>query len=305
MFSLGQPHVLGVILGLGAAIMNALQSICIRKGTDTGRANHGVLVVMLTNVVILGPAVLLYYYPEYHITPTAVLSFAAAGLLGTMLGRAFMYTSIEQIGVSRTVPVVAGNALVATILGVIFLGESFTIRHGMGIVLIVLGVATIAWETSQETDAVVSRSKTIFALALPIGAAVAYGAEPIFANYGFAAGMPAAIGLVFKTVAATIGFTGYLAWRRVLPGPAVFRAPNTRWFILAGLANTLFLLGYYGALSIGTVNVVVPLVTTNTLWAVLLSAVAMPDRLETVTWRLWTAAIVVVTGVILVTLTGA
>lgn len=302
MINLDHPHAFGVILGLGAAIVNALQSIFIRKGTDTGRANQGVLVVMLINVAILGPAVLIYYYPEYHITLTAVVSFAGAGLLGTMLGRALMYTSIERIGVSRTVPVVSGNALVATLLGVVFLDESLTYRHGIGIVLIVLGVATIAWVTSQDADIVVSRSKSLLALTLPIGAAVAYGAEPIFANGGFAAGTPPAVGLVFKTVAATIGFMGYLAWRRILPSLSTFHATNMRWFILAGLANTLFLLGYYSALSIGSVNVVVPLITTNTLWAVLLSALVMPDRLERVTWPLWFAAVIVVTGVILVSI---
>ncbi|MCW8173520.1 hypothetical protein D8S78_22885 [Natrialba swarupiae] len=79
---------------------------------------------------------------------------------------------------------------------------------------------------------------------------------------------------------------------------------NSRWFVLAGISNTLFLVGYYVALEIAPVNVVVPVLITNTLFTVFLSAAFLPKRLENVTWKIVAAATIVVVGVVTVTLQG-
>jgi uncharacterized membrane protein len=190
------------------------------------------------------------------------------------------------------------------VFGVIFLDESLRPIHGVGIVLIVVGVGMIALETSQENPQDLERHELLLSFLVPLFAAVAYGWEPIFANFGFAAGTPATVGLVVKTVAATLGFIGYLRWRHALPPIERIQSVNIKWFLLAGIANTLFLLGYYLALTIAPVNLVVPMVVTNTLWAVALSAIVMPDRLEIVTRRLVAAALVVVAGVVIVSVVG-
>lgn len=297
-------HVVAILFSLGAAVAAASNQLFVRIGTEEGEAYDAVFVVMVVNLVVLVPLVLLFYYPEYGLTRRSWLSFMAAGVLGTLLGRLFLYSSIDRIGASRTSPIVSSNALVATILGVVVLGESLSLIHAVGIVLIVGGVAAIAWETSHENPDDLSRRELAIGLSIPVGAALAFGWEPIYANFGFAEGTPAPVGLVVKTVAATLGFTAYLRWRNALPDPAVFYTSNIRWFVLAGIANTLFLLGYYAALAIAPVNVVVPIIITQTLWVVLLSAVVMPERLEAVTWKLVAAAVVVVAGAVFVTLSA-
>ena len=295
-------HLVGIGLALVGAISVAGHHLLIRIGTDEGRANDAVFVVMLMNVVLLIPAVAVLYYPDYQLTMLSGLSFAAAGLFGTMLGRAFLYTSIDRIGASRTSPVVASQALVATVLGVLVLGESFTLVHGVGVLLIVAGVAAISWETTRENPEELPLREIVVGLALPIGAAVAYGIEPIFANIGFGQGTPATVGLGLKTIAATLGFTLYLAWRDALPQLGNLSSTNIRWYVAAGLANTFFLLAYYLALSLAPVSVVVPIIIVYPVFVVGLSAIFMPQRLEHVTWRLATMAVVVVSGVLVVTL---
>lgn len=295
-------HLVAIVLALGAAIAAASNQLFVRIGTEEGKAYDAVFVVMVVNLIVLVPLVLLFYYPEYGLTRRSWLSFAAAGILGTLLGRLFLYTSIDRIGASRTSPIVASNALVATVLGVVVLDESLSLIHAAGIVLIVGGVAAIAWETSHENPDDLSRRELAVGLLIPIGASLAFGWEPIYANFGFAEGTPAPVGLVVKTVAATLGFTLYLRWRNALPDPAVFYTENVRWFVLAGLANTLFLLGYYAALAIAPVNVVVPIIITQTLFVVVLSALVMPERLERVTWQLVAAAGTVVVGALIVTM---
>lgn len=297
-------HLVAILLALGATLSNSASSLFIRVGTDRGRAYDAVLAAMTVNVVILTPLVAVVYYPDYGLTRQSVVSFVAAGMLGTLLGRLFNYTSIDRIGASRTVPIIASWALISSVLGIVILGETVTLVHWVAIVLIVGGAAGVAWETTQENPDDLSRRQLLLGVVIPFVAALAYGWEPIFANFGFAEGTPAPVGLVIKTMAATLGFLLYLRWRRGLPPLAAFREADMRWFLLAGVANTLFLLGYYLALELAPVSIVTPILATNALFVVLLSAVFMPRRLERVTWRLVTAATVVVVGVVLLTAHG-
>lgn len=294
-------HLIAVFMALGAAIALASQSLFLRIGTEQGNSFDAVFVVMSVNLIVLFPLVSVLYYPDYGLTRVSWVSFTAAGLFGTMLGRMLKFTSISRIGASRTEPIAASNALFATVLGVVLLDETLTVLHGLGIVLIVGGVAAIAWETSHENPDDLPVRELMIGLLIPFGAALAYGIEPIFASFGFGEGTPAPVGLLVKTVAASLAFVLYLRWHGDLPGFAALRSNNTRWFVLAGTANTLFLLGYYVGLSIAPVSIVVPIIITSTLFVVVLSAIFMPQRLEHVTWRLATAATVVVIGVLVIT----
>ncbi|MFC7216078.1 EamA family transporter [Saliphagus sp. GCM10025334] len=299
------PVFLAIVISLGAAVANASMSLFIRKGSTNGKAVDAVFVVIGVNIVVLLPLVLLVYYPDYGLTRTSWIAFIAAGIFGTVLGRMCKFTSIHRIGASRTEPIVAAHAIIATVLGVIILGESLSPVHALGIALIVGGVSVIAWETSSENSEDLSQRQVLLGILLPLGGAVAYGWEPILASIGFAEGTPAPVGLIVKTVAASIGFTMYLRWHNAVPSVASLRSPNMRWFILAGIANTLFILGYYVALELAPVNVVVPVITTNTLFVVLLSAIFMPRHLERVTWTLIIAATIVVVGVLMITTIGS
>lgn len=297
-------HLAAVLLSLAAALSSASQNLFVRRGTVDGTAATAVFVVMLTNVAVLVPLVSVLYYPTYELTTTALFSFVAAGLLASMIGRALSYESIGRIGASRTAPIVASWSLIASVLGVVLLGESLSVSHGLGIVLVIGGIAVITWETSSTNPDDLTRKELLIGLLIPFSAAFAIGMEPVFAKIGFAEGTPALVGLAVKTVTATVGF-GVFLWRRgALPDRSATESGDIRWYLLAGGANTFFILTYYLALEIAPVNVVSPLIVTSTLWVVLLSALFMPDRLERVTWKLAAAATVVVVGVLLITVHG-
>ncbi len=294
-------HLAGVLLALGAAVAIAVTNLLIRKGTPGGGAYDAVLIVITVEVLVLTIPILWLYYPDYGLTRTSWLVFIAAGLTGTVTGQIFHFMSIDRIGASRTAPIVASWALLSTILGVLLLGEDVSVIHAVGVVLVVGGVAAIAWETSQGTPGGLSKREVLIGLALPFVAAAAYGLEPIFAKIGFAEGTPAPVGLVVKTIAALVGFTCYLWWRHQLPDPGVLRTPSGRWYVLAGITTTIFLVGYYTALEIAPVSIVAPIIVTNTLFVVILAALFMPRQLERVTWPLAIAATVVVVGVVIIT----
>lgn len=297
-------HLLAVGLAVGAALSSASSNLCVRQGTDSGTTEDAIFVVSIVNVAVLLPVVIVRYYPNYGLTRLSLVSFAIAGILGTLIGRALNFISIAKIGASRTAPILASWALISTVLGVVFLDETLSAVHGVGIVLVVVGVAVIAWLTSNDNPEGLSRRELLVGLLIPFGAAVAVGWEPIFANVGFDEGTPPLVGLAVKSIAAALGFGLYLWWDDDLPDQSMLRGTNARWFVLAGLLNTVFLLGYYVALSIAPVNVVSPIIVTNTLFVVVLAALFMPERLERVTWGLFTAAAVVVAGVLLITAFG-
>lgn len=294
-------HLVAVLLALGAAASIASHHVFVRVGTDEGEVLDAVLVVMVVNVLVLLPLAVVVGYPDYRLSTISIVSFVAAGLLGSVLGRTLLYAGIQRIGASRAVPMASSWALVSTALGVVFLDESPSFVHVVGVVLVVGGAAVIAWETSRENPTDLSGRELLVGLALPVGAALAFGVEPIFANVGFAAGTSAVVGLTVKTVAAVLGFLGYLWWADALPDSSRIRRTDLHWFLLAGVASTLFLLGYYLGIAIAPVSVVVPIIVANPLFVVLFSALFVPDRLERITWPLLVASLVVVVGVVAIT----
>mgnify|MGYP006295233691 CR=1 FL=1 len=294
--------VLGAALALLAAAGIAGQVICVRIGTEEGTATDALVVVLLTNIGVLVPLALVTGYPDFGLTRRSLLAFAAAGIVGTMLGRAFYYTAIKQIGASRAEPIKASVPLFAALVAVFVLGETLSPGGFAGILLIVAGVAVISWESTANPGPTAADAGPV-ALLFPLVAAFFFGVEPVFAKIGFGEGTPVLVGLAVKTLAATIAFVAYLRWREVLPTRKSLRTGNTRWYLAAGAANTMFLLAYYSALAIAPVVLVAPIMQLSPLLVVALSAVFL-RRLERVTPRLVAASLIVVAGAIAVTLSS-
>ncbi|MCY4730010.1 EamA family transporter [Natronomonas gomsonensis] len=292
-------ELLGPGLAVAAALFLAIQVGCIRIGTDSGRSNDALIVVLLVNITVLVPVALVVGYPDYSLSRNSLLAFAAAGLVGTMMGRAFEYAGIERIGASRSEPIKASQPLHAAVLAVLVLGETLTPVMAVGTVLVVVGVAIISWESRSSSTGLESISWSY--LALPLASAFLYGIEPIFAKVGLATGTSPFVGLGVKTVTATVAFYAYLRYRGVLPERGVFESVNTKWYVAAGLANSAFLLSYYAALAVAPVVLVQPVLQTSPLFVILISYVFL-QRLERVTWKIVAAAGIVALGAGLVAL---
>ncbi|MFC6723279.1 EamA family transporter [Halobium palmae] len=294
----GSVAPLSVGLALAAALLLAVQALCIRVGTDDGSTAEALAVVLLVNVAVYVPAALLRYGLSPDVSLLSFGAFALAGLVGAVVGRAAYYGAIEHLGASRAEPLKASQPFHASLIAVFVLGETLSASTFVGIALIVGGVAVITAETSRGGG---SRGRRNLGLGLGVGAAFAYGVEPTVATVGLDTGTPLLVGLAVKmTVAAGVVLAYFTRRGSVTAG---LTAQGRRWYVAAGLANTLFQLAYYGALSTGTVVVVVPIVQTSPLFVAALSVVALP-RLERVTWQLAAASAVVVLGAIWVTLAG-
>lgn len=292
---------LGIVLAMIAALALAGQALSVRLATFRGRSADVLLVVILVNTAVLLP-IALFTAPNPSITPTSIAAFAAAGIVGTVLGRSFFYAGIKRVGASRAEPVKATMPLHATLLALLILGEPVTGMQMSGILLIIGGIALVSWEGSRRSSAGPD-AVAWTGLLLPLAAAFFFGLEPILASIGLNEGTPIAVGLVIKSISALLAYTVYLRVRGELPSLVRLQSADFRWYILAGLTSTGFLLAYYSGLYVSTVGVVVPIMQISPLIVVFLSALFL-RQVEHITPTVVATAIIIVIGGVLVALGG-
>lgn len=295
---------IGIALAVAGATGWALQYIFIRLATDheSGTVAAAMVVGLAVNVLVVLPAVLVWFYPDYGLTWLAVGSFVAAGLAGSFVARLAQFASTTTIGASRTAPVVSTTALFSAVFAVALLGETLTLVHAGGIVLVVAGVAVISYDTARDGDEANLREAGA-ALVLPLVSALALGIEPVFVKTGLAEGASPFIGLAVMSTSAAFGYAVYARATNAVTIADIRDGPMT-WYVACGLGSTIALAGYFAALALLPVVVVVPIFQTAPLLVLVLSAVLLPRRLERVTPRLVAAAVVVVVGTTIVSLSS-
>jgi drug/metabolite transporter (DMT)-like permease len=292
---------LGSLVGVGFAMLAALglavQSLAIRVGTRTHSISDVIAVMFGVNLAVLLPVAVAVGYPAYGLTPVAVGAFAVSGLLGSLLARLFYFEGIARLGSSRTEPLKALLPLFAVGAAVLFLEEQVTPLLLVGVALLIGGGVAVTLEAEASPVTPSGRGRWV-AVAFPITAALLLGIDPIFTKIGLAEGTSALVGVTVRVLAAAAGFGAYLLWRAARTGGFDAIEAN-RWLVLASVANTVYLLAYYAALSRIPVSVVTPVMSVSTLFVVAGAALFLQSD-ERVTWRLAGAATVVVAGVVLV-----
>lgn len=289
------------LVGVGFAVLAAVgltvQSLAVRVGTRTRSVSAVVAVIFAVNLLVVVPVAVAVEYPGYDVTLVSLLAFAVAGVLGSLLARLAYFVGIARLGASRTEPLKALFPVVAVGMGVAVLGERVTPQLLAGVALVLGGGLAVVFEA--RTSRVTATGRQLrWDVLFPLVAALLLGIDPIFTKVGLAEGTPALVGVSIRIAAGAAGFGLYLAWRGradVLVAPVDLN----RWLVVASLANTVYLLSYYAALTRTPVTVVTPVLGTSTLLVVAGAAVFLQDD-ERVTRRLVAAALVVALGIGLV-----
>jgi len=294
--------VLGTVLATTASLLFAFQYLFVRLGTRKGSVTEVTFVSLLSNVVILVPPTLLVF--DISMSQRAMLGFAGAGLAGSLFGRICIFESIKRLGANRTSPIVATNALFATLLAVLILDETLTPLHLVGVVLIVGGVAGISYQTAESNAVDTTRTELAVLMLVPVLAAVFIGLEPIFISMALADGGTIVPGTAIVVTTAFVGFTPYAWARGELPSVATASKPYAKWYVLAGVATTFGLLAAFTAVQTAPVAIAVPLIQTSPLLVIGLSALFLSPQLEEVTPTIVAATLVIIVGAIIVSLSG-
>ena len=294
------PDLLGALLAITSAIFSALQGLSIRRGTETGSVGEVLFVVLVMNTLIYVPFSILFYHPNYGVNLYSGIAFVGAGVIGSLLVRIFLYSGIERVGASRTYSIYTSSPLFATAIAVVFLGEHLTLPHLLGILLILAGVFVVAREMNVSNSKFSPGGRFSLNLLYPLAAAFFLAMNLPISKFGLMQGTPVMVGVAIKVATGLVILTAYLGIRNK-PLLSAFSSPNRKWYILAGVANTISLALLFTALAVSRVVVVSPLDNTSPLFTLGLSYLFL-SRLEVITPKLLLGATLVVGGAVAIVL---
>jgi drug/metabolite transporter (DMT)-like permease len=267
-----------VVLALASAAFFGGMTVAIRIGLRTGSATTGPLATLVPAVVVTLLAALVRHDPHRGWV------FLLAGLIVPGCSQILFTLSIREAGASRTSVAVATAPLFAVALALLFLDEPVELPLVLGGLAIVGGGIALAGE--RERPQHLRMAGLVFAL----GATLCFALRDNLARALHAHASP-------ETAAAATLVAGALVasvWARRVPSAAELRA-----FAPAGLMFGLSYVCLFEAYFHGPVSVVSPLVATECLWGVGLSALVLGAS-EGVGLRLALGAVLVVAGSLLI-----
>jgi drug/metabolite transporter, DME family len=282
---------MAVYFSLQAALCFSIAHIFIRRGLVESNAMTGSFISLSMSAGVLW-LLTAFFVPFSAFWTSAIGIFIAAGIFAPGIGRTLSYVGIERIGVARSVPIVNSSPIFASIFAVLFLGETWILQNIIGTLLVISGVVTL----SMVKPAVGEWHKRD--IIFPIIGALAFGASSNLRKAGLSyVSMPLLAAAVTAGSAAIFSFI----LLQIRGGKAAFKLTRNSapWLIAAGFFNTAALLSVFYALSRGKVVIVDPLVSSNPVMTLLLTAIFLRD-LEALNLRVIVGALLTVAGTILV-----
>lgn len=283
---------MSIFLSILSALMLAIEIIFIRKSTVSGDPMDAVAITMWVNVLIFLPLSLILYYPDISLDLKTVLVFGAAGVSGTFLTRMCLYHGTKKVGASISQPIFKGDLLVSSLIAILFLGETVTSGHILGIFFLTVGVATVSYE--MESNSSESNYIPPASLLLPLGAMVFSGISRPISKIGLNGGTPVELGLAIKFSIALLTIISYYLIRGKSP-LRPFRVPERSSYALAGVFASVGMWFFYFALKTSDVVIVIPFWSLSPLFVLILSYIFL-QKLESITKVLVLGTILVIIG---------
>jgi drug/metabolite transporter (DMT)-like permease len=243
-----------------------------------------------TAVVALAVALVFVPFTEQDVDARDLALFALAGALAPGVSQLLFALAVRDAGSARTSVVVGTSPVIAVVLGVVLLDEPLVLPIALGALLIVAGSAALASERLRP------HSFRAIGVVYALGATLLFPSRDTFVRWFSEETTVASV----AAAAATL-FGGCV----VLLLAALLRPSNTvllgrlRAFVPAGVLFGLSYVCLFEAYYRGRVTVVSPLVATESLWGVGLSALVI-GRSELVGSRLVAAALLIAAGGVLI-----
>lgn len=224
--------------------------------------------------------------------------FVATGVTATALARLLSYIGVQRAGASVSSATVNTRPVWATILAIVFLGEAVTPQGILGILIVVAGLITLAFSKGGDME-----GWRLTDLLFPLAAALTFAAGNVARRYAFTETSVSALeGVAINETAGLFGLLVFLLLRHGRDFDEFLLAPRRAYayFVACGLFSALSLFALFEALDRGRVVVVDPLSSPTSLFAILFTFVFL-RQVESVTRQLVLGAILVVTGVVVIT----
>ena len=264
-----------VALALTSAALFGAMTVAVRLGLRDGDDPGGVaLATVLPAFAVALLAALVRHDPH------GAWPFFLAGLLAPGGSQLLFTLAIREAGASRTSVTVGAAPLVAVAIALVFLGEPLRLPLAVGALAIVAGGVLLAAERDRPEHV------RALGLLFAVGATVLFATRDNLARalHGDSTPETAALATLLAGVAVAA------AWLRRAP-----RTGELRRFAPAGLLFGLSYVCLFEAYFRGRVTIVSPLVATESLWGVALSALLVRHT-EGVGRRLAVGSLLVVAG---------
>ncbi|MGH3134071.1 MAG: DMT family transporter [Gaiellaceae bacterium] len=274
-----------VLLAAASAFLFGAMTVAIRIALGRGAgAEGGALFTVLTALAVTLPFTLAEGSGVTELWP-----FLLAGALGPGLSQLLFTLAVREAGPSRTSVVVGTAPLYSVAIALVLLGEPLEAGLAAGALLIVAGGVLLVGERDRPEHV------RILGLGFALAATIVFAVRDNFVRW-LAIDTEVAPG---PATAATLAAGAAVIALYVIVSRAPLRSEDARAFIPAGALFGLSYVCLFEAYYRGPVTVVSPLVATESLWGVVLSAVVL-ERSERVGVRLLAGALLVVSGGILI-----
>ena len=274
-----------------AALCFSIAHILIRRGLVQSNAITGSFISLSMTAAVLWLLVP-FFVPLSEFWRPAVLIFVVAGVFAPGIGRTLSYLGIERIGVSRSVPIVNSSPIFASVFAVVFLGEVWVAQNIVGTLLVISGVVLLS--VAKPAKGEWRKVDIIF----PILGALAFGVSTTLRKAGLSL-VDIPLGAAAITAAAGFVFSWVLLQAQGGRKALKLSRNSAAWLFSAGIFNTAALLSVFFALSYGKVVIVEPLISSNPVLTLLMTAIFLKD-LEVISLRVVIGALLTVGGTILV-----
>lgn len=271
------------LLALCAAFSYAFGGIAIKFATQPGGILTGYVLSLATSmaVVVVAAWVLV---DDWALPLAATALFAGAGVLGPGLGRLLSMRAVRDAGATVAVPVQSSiNPLVASAAGIVLFGEAAEPARLAALALVVAGIWACARGGSANRvpghglDASGSLPVNRLVLAWPLAVGVVRATALAVQKSGLVLHDEPALGALVG-LGVALGIWGTVVAARP---PARQRARMDRgalgWFCATGLLSAVGMVFTLSALGAGDLVVVAPIISSQPVMVILLSALLLRD----------------------------
>ena len=282
---------LPVLLALVAAFLFALGAQFQNVGLLTIEPRSGAVITITTSAVLFLLAAPFLLDPAHLLHP-AMLTFVLVGLFRPALSANLALTGMKYLGPTLASTLTSTSPLFGAALGILWLGEVLTWQTGVGTLVIVAAVMVLSGRRGRAAG-----SWPVWALLLPIGAALVRSAGHVLSKYGMEwIPDPYIASMVGFVVSAVVTQTAHRVRRSA---PAIpWRSRSALWFMGASVCFGVAIMALNTALLLGTVVQVVPVVAASPVFTLMMSVIAF--RQERITPRILLAVAMVTPAVILI-----
>ena len=268
-------------LALASAVLFGAMSVGLRFALDRERDVMLGTFATVSTALVVALAWAVAEAPARGVHASAAWPFALAGVLQPGIGQLFATLAIRETGSSRASMVFGTAPVVAVAIALVFLGEPVSAPLLVGAVLIVGGSVELARE--RDRPAHFRRAGLLFALVTVV----------LFASRDNLVRWLAKTTSAPPAVTASAALLGGLVLLAVVVRPRLSRRMLP--FVPAGISFGLSYVALFEAFYRGRVSIVSPLVATESLVGVGLSALLLRHT-ELVGRRLAVGAILIVAG---------